>query len=157
MNRIPRNEAKIVLLQARTCARLTGSASIEAEHLLLALASRPGTEAYAILRNAGLDADSVVEALAVEQAASLAAVGVTSLSAPPPSYVPVAHDVGESTRLALTRGAAAAKARKDRRMRSGHLLIGVLSAAVGRVPRALAYAGIDKGRLLAETHAALDN
>ena len=122
MNRIPRNEAKIVLLQARTCARLTGSASIEAEHLLLALASRPGTEAYAILRNAGLDADSVVEALAVEQAASLAAVGVTSLSAPPPSYVPVAHDVGESTRLALTRGAAAAKARKDRRMRSGHLL-----------------------------------
>ena len=156
MRGIPRSEAKLALLQAGTCARLAGSETIEAEHLLLALASHPGTVAFAILHHAGLDADSVIDALAVEQAASLAAVGVTALSAPPPTNAPDAHDVGESTRLALTRGAAAARARKDRRMRSAHLLIGVLSADVGRVPRALAYAGIDKGRLLAETHAALD-
>ena len=156
MSRLPRSEAKLALLHAGTCARLAGSETIEAEHLLLALASHPGTVAYAILSHAGLDADSVVDALAVEQAASLAAVGVTALSPPPPAYVPDARAVGESTRLALTRGVAAAKARKDRRMRSAHLLIGVLSADVGRVPRALAHAGIDKGRLLAETHAALD-
>jgi ATP-dependent Clp protease ATP-binding subunit ClpA len=156
MRRTPRSEVKVVLLQAMTCARLAGSETVEAEHVLLALASHPGTVAHVVLTHARLDADGVTNALAIEQAASLAAVGVTGLAAPVPAYVPDARQLGESTRLAITRAAAAAKARKERRLRSAHLLIGVLSADVGRVPRALAYAGIDRGRLLAEAHAALD-
>ncbi len=157
MRRTPRNEVKAVLQHAATCARLAGSETVEAEHLLLALASLPGTVANVVLAQVGLDVDGVSSALAIEQAASLAPVGVTALQAPGPVYLPDARRIGESTRLAMTRGAAAAKARKERRILSAHLLIGVLSADVGRVPRALAYAGIDRGRLLAEAHTALDS
>jgi ATP-dependent Clp protease ATP-binding subunit ClpA len=157
MRRNPRSDVKATVKQAIACARLAGSETVEAEHFLLALAGKPGTIAYAVLSEAGLDAQRISDALAVEQAASLAAVGVTALTSPLPTYLPEARQMGQSSRLALTRAAAAAKARKDRRMRSTHLLIGVLSADVGRVPRALAHAGVDRGRMLAECHAALDH
>jgi ATP-dependent Clp protease ATP-binding subunit ClpA len=155
--RIPHNETRRVLLAARGIARNAGVESIEAEHLLIALACVPHTVASVVLNNAGLDADRIADALALEQMSSLSTVGVTSIPQPPPVPVPDVKTVGQSTRLAMHRGMVAARARRERRMRAAHLLIGVLSADVGRVPRALAAAGIDRGALLAETHGALDN
>ena len=157
MRRNPRSDARATLKQASTCARLAGSETVEAEHILLALSGHRGTVAYAVLSEAGLNAERISEALAVEQAASLASVGVTALTPPMATYLPESRQLGESARLAITRGAAAARARRERRMSSTHLLIGVLAADVGRVPRALAHVGVDRGRLLAECHAALDS
>ena len=153
----PHSDVKATMKRAIECARLAGSETVEAEHVLLALAASPGTVAHVVLLHAGLDPARIVEALAVEQAASLAAVGITALTPPAPTYLPDARQLGASGRLALSRGAAVAKARKSRRMRSTHLLMGVLSADVGRVPRALAYVGIDRARLLDQCHDALDS
>jgi hypothetical protein len=50
----------------------------------------------------------------------------------------------------------AAVARSDRRLAGGHILLGVLAAEAGTVPRALALAGVDRDDLRARTQAALD-
>ena len=157
IRRSPRSDVRATLKQAITRARFAGSETVEAERILLALSGNRGTVAHAVLSEAGLDDERISAALAVEQAVSLAAVGVTALTTPTPNYLPDSQEVGESARLAITRGAAAERARKDRRIRSTHLLIGVLSADVGWVPRALAHVGVDRGRLFAECHTALDN
>ncbi|MCU1677028.1 MAG: beta-lactamase [Frankiales bacterium] len=157
MRRTARSEFRRVMSRARTCARLAGSDTIEAEHLLLALAGEGSTVAYAVLSHSGLDQHRIADALAVEQAESLAAVGITALPPPPPVFVTDVNQLGESAKLAIVRGATAGKLRKERPIRAAHLLIGLLSADVGRVPRALAVAGIDRQLLLAETQTALDS
>ena len=49
----------------------------------------------------------------------------------------------------------AAVARSDKRIAGGHLLLGVLAAEAGTVPRALAIAGIDRQELRARAAAGL--
>ena len=44
----------------------------------------------------------------------------------------------------------------QRQIRPGHLLLGVLAAQAGTVPRALALAGVDSGDLAARARQALD-
>jgi hypothetical protein len=53
---------------------------------------------------------------------------------------------GDSVRLALERGVNSAA---DRAPQPAHLLIGILRAEVGTVPRALAMAGVDRADLIA--------
>ena len=45
--------------------------------------------------------------------------------------------------------------RSDRRLEAAHLLVGVLDARVGTVPRALALAGVDRDGLTGRAEAAL--
>jgi Clp amino terminal domain, pathogenicity island component len=63
--------------------------------------------------------------------------------------------VGASAKLALERGVAAAARKKD--LRPTHLLLGILEARVGTLPRALALAGIDQADLTVRIRQALTN
>ncbi len=131
-----------VLGRAAEEARAEGSATVEAYHLLLALADGHDP----VLAGAGLDRAAVRSALDRESARSRAAAGVTAaadLRASPPAGSP---GLGPTARAALERGFAKASRKKD--IRPGHVLLGVLLADVGTVPRALALAGVDRQALI---------
>lgn len=131
-------DARAVVEAAVVEARDAGSATVEAEHLLLALA-RSG---HAKLAAHGVDAAVIEDALAAEQTASLSAVGVRwNLEARPPATGQPRF--AASAKLALQRALPAAVERGERRLTSDHVLAGVLTAEVGTVPRALAIAGIE--------------
>jgi ATP-dependent Clp protease ATP-binding subunit ClpA len=133
-----------------------GSATIEAHHLLLAVAAQEGTTAHRVLTAAGLDERAIRAALDRELEHSLSVVGVSraAFDLPEPSGDPGGSArIGASARLALERGVAAAARRKD--LRSAHLLLGILEAGAGTVPRALALAGVDRADLTARVREAL--
>ena len=141
-------DARAVVKAAEAQAAQLGSPTIEAEHLLLALADREAV--------IGLDRDEVLAALEAERDRSLAAVGIaTSDFGLPPAAV-TRPRFAASSKLALERALRAAVARSDRRLAGGHILLGVLAAEAGTVPRALALAGVDRDDLRARTQAALD-
>ncbi|MEV4184381.1 Clp protease N-terminal domain-containing protein [Streptosporangium canum] len=136
-------------------AREDGSAATEAHHLLLALAAHEGTAAYHVLTTVGFGRQAIREALDREFEHSLDAVGVslTAFDLPKPSPAPEPPKMGASARLALERGFAASTGKKD--LRPAHLLLGVLGAEIGAVPRALALAGVDRVDLMARTRQTL--
>jgi ATP-dependent Clp protease ATP-binding subunit ClpA len=140
--------ARAATTDATTIARELGSPVVEAEHLLLA-ASRADDPAGAALRSVGLDYEGLSAALAEETQRSLAAVGV---SVEPLAFAPFVASprFGTSAKLALERSLQAALAKDvfgERRQRNGillaHVVLGVLRAKRGTVPRALAGASID--------------
>jgi D-alanyl-D-alanine carboxypeptidase len=143
--------ARAVVKGAEQEAIDRGSPTIEAEHMLLALARRDAT-----LAAAGLDHEGVLQALAAERERSLAAVGVAAsdFDIPP---APAVHKprFAASAKTALERSVRAALERGDRRIEGGHLLLGLLDAEAGTVPRALAQAGVDRGELSAAVSAAM--
>jgi hypothetical protein len=57
--------------------------------------------------------------------------------------------------MALRRAAITAKDRGDRQLTPTHILIGVLRAREGTVPRALAASGVDPAELAARAEATL--
>ncbi len=131
----------------------------EAEHLLLALSAEALSPAGRLLAEVGLDHAGVTQALLVERERSLqvagvdpsAAAGLTATRLPPsrPRW-------GASIREAILRSAKVARTsgRRERRLwRQTDLLLGLLSLDIGTVPRALAYAGIDKEALAARARA----
>jgi ATP-dependent Clp protease ATP-binding subunit ClpA len=140
-----------VLTRAEHEARDDGSKTIEAQHLLLAIAG----EGAPPLAEAGLDAKTLRGALAREFEHSLSAVGVSAASydLPAPSTGPTHPKMGASAKLAMERGVVAAGKKKD--LRPAHLLLGVLRAEVGTVPRALALAGVDQAALVADVERSL--
>ncbi|MFG1703611.1 Clp protease N-terminal domain-containing protein [Nonomuraea sp. M3C6] len=129
-------------------ARQDGSAVVEAHHLLLAIAAYEGTAPHEVLISAGLGRQAIRDALDREFEHSLSAAGVSlaAFDLPRPSGDPKsAKNIGASARLAFERGIACATRKKD--LRPAHLLIGILEAQVGTVPRALALAGVDRAAL----------
>jgi D-alanyl-D-alanine carboxypeptidase len=146
--------AASILRRAREEATAVGSASVEAEHVLLAIAAHKGTEAQRILATAGLDHAAILEALDREFEESLAGAGV-SLSAfglPPASRREGAPRWGTSFKLAVQR---APRSGPGERLDATRLLLGILRAQVGIVPRALSLAGVDRAGLAARTEQAL--
>lgn len=146
-----------VVADGRAIAASQGSPTLEAEHLLLAAVRRPATAAQHALVTAGLDEDSLHDALEAEFEGSLAAVGVSlrefDLAAGiDPSRTP---RWGTSATLALKRGAKIADVRRDRSFTPGHIVLGILRAPAGTVPRALDRAGIDRVQLSTGVEAAL--
>jgi ATP-dependent Clp protease ATP-binding subunit ClpA len=134
-----------VLVAAEAEARAEGSAVIEAHHLLLAIAARDGSP---VLASAGLDYAAIRGALDREFARSLAAAGVR-VDGGLPLATPLAEgspQLGATAKAALERGFAAAPRKRD--WRPGHVLLGVLLATVGTVPRALELAGADRDGLV---------
>lgn len=144
-------DARAVVKAAETQAAHLGSPTIEAEHLLLALADRE-----AALAAVGLDRDGVLEALEAERDRSLAAVGIVASDFELPPAPVRRPRFAASSKLALERALRAAVARSDKRLVSGHILLGVLAAEAGTVPRALALAGVDRDDLRARAQTALD-
>ncbi|GAA1914279.1 Clp protease N-terminal domain-containing protein [Streptantibioticus ferralitis] len=135
-----------VIVRAMDEAQDDGSATIDAHHLLLSLAADQGSTAQQVLTSAGLDRATVREALDREFEHSLSMVGVSpaAYGLPGPSHASQQPKMGASARLALERSFACAR-KKD--LRSAHLLLGILQAQFGTVPRALALAGIDQAEL----------
>ncbi|WP_328991053.1 Clp protease N-terminal domain-containing protein [Kribbella sp. NBC_01245] len=148
---------KILVDHAREEARIDGSATIEAEHLLLALATRDGTSAQRVLVEAGLDREAIRLALQREWQESLAAAGVNvdvsalPISSPDPKRKP---GIGATARLALERSIREQTGGTVRRIGPSHMLAGLLATDRGRVARALALADIDREHLLAQAIAA---
>jgi ATP-dependent Clp protease ATP-binding subunit ClpA len=139
-------------------ARKDGSATIEAHHLLLAVAAQEGTTAHQVLASVGLDQQAIRDALDREFEHSLRGVGVSlaAFDLPKPRSDPErSARIGASAKLALERGVAAAARKKD--LQSAHLLLGILEASAGIVPRALALVGVDRVDLTARVRQALTN
>ncbi len=123
--------ARAAVTRAEEEARLSGSRTIEAEHLLLATSGA-----------VGLDRTAVEAALAAEWRASLDTVGVDRAIPPPVRYAGRMR-FGASAKLALER----AVTRADGRIGMRDVALGVLSAELGTVPRALKRADVDTSHL----------
>jgi D-alanyl-D-alanine carboxypeptidase len=138
-----------VITRAEHEANEDGSPTVEASHLLLAVAGEPDPGVQELLTSAGLGQDAIRDALAREFEHSLSVVGVVSSAyeLPKPSRLPTHPGMGTSAKLALERGFASVPRKKD--LRPAHLLLGILSAQAGTVPRALAMAGVDHEELTA--------
>ena len=148
-------DARTVVKAAETQARGLGSQTIEAEHLLLALADHePPVPALA---DAGLDHDAVLAALDAERERSLMAVGISAGDFDlPPAPVTRHPRLAASARTTLERSVRISAGRSDRRIEAGHILLGLLQAEAGTVPRALAAAQVDVDDLRARAAASLD-
>jgi D-alanyl-D-alanine carboxypeptidase len=136
-------------------ARADGSPTVEAAHLLLAVVDEPDPGTGPVLAAAGLDRAAVRAALEREFEHSLSVVGVSRAAHPLPraSGRPTHPGMGTSAKLALERGFAAAPRKAD--LRPTHLLLGLLLAEVGTVPRALGLAGVDRAALVADVRRVL--
>jgi len=151
IERFTRDVRATVVRAAHEEAREAGAASVEAEHLLLALAADGGTPSGRLLADAGLDRDGLRQALEREAERSLAAVGVAvaDFALPPtPPRLRRGPRLAASAKRALERAVRTAVARGERRISPPHLLVGILRADIGTVPRALAAAEVDRVALL---------
>ncbi|WP_214410642.1 Clp protease N-terminal domain-containing protein [Sphaerisporangium fuscum] len=147
-----------VIMEGAVEARRQGSDAVEAQHLLLAVAAQQGTVPQRILASAGLDQEGVRAALEREIDHSLSAVGVSRAAFGPPRpsmTLKRSPTMGATGKLALERAFASVSRKKD--LRPAHVLLGILQAEVGTVPRALALAGVDRTDLLTRVRTAIES
>jgi ATP-dependent Clp protease ATP-binding subunit ClpA len=140
-------DARRVAVEANSIAAGLGSPSVEAEHLLVSLAAGNDPAGHA-LREVGLDPDEVREAIRRDFERVLGRVGIDAagmdLSANCRRTTP---RWGASAKQGLERALEEAKRRGERRIRSEHILLGLLRAEHGAVPRILEGEGIDRDEL----------
>jgi ATP-dependent Clp protease ATP-binding subunit ClpA len=150
-------EARAAVEDAETEARDLGSPTIEPEHLLLALTRQaPDTAVARALSEAGLDHDRVEQALADERERSLAAVGISIGDFDLPAARPATKPrLAAGAKSALEHALRISLERADRRIDGGHVLLALLRAEAGTVPRALSEAGVDRDELRQLTAAAM--
>ena len=145
---------RTILEQAGREAQGDGS-TVEAQHVLLAMASESQTESRELLESLGLDRRAIRAALDVEYKSALSAAGV-SVAAPErrrdESTTHPALPLGPSVQHALERGLGATRDAPC----PAHVLLGILQADVGTVPRALALAGFDRAALIARVRQSLE-
>lgn len=143
---------RVSLARARVEAKQAGSRALEAEHLILALAAERDSAPAKLLAEAGLDYEKLMDAFREERRQSLAYAGVEL------AFPPVADSRGtplwaSSAKEALMRGHTVATHARRGRLNGVDLLVGILQAGLGTVPRALALAGIDREALIARATA----
>jgi ATP-dependent Clp protease ATP-binding subunit ClpA len=139
------------LRHARELASDLSSRTIEAEHLLVVLADPSAGSTGKVLQEAGLDRSRIEAALREENRLSLAVAGVEPLtdeqaSATRHTRTPV---WGASAKAGLVRGHHISKEAGRVRETTADLLVGILQAELGTVPRLLAIAGTDRTELIA--------
>jgi ATP-dependent Clp protease ATP-binding subunit ClpA len=140
-------DARVVALEANSVAAGLGSSSVEAEHLLVSLASTDHP-AGAALREVGLEPQEVRDAIQRDFERSLACVGIDASGADVPANCRRTKPRwGASAKQALERAVKEAKRRGDRHIGCEHILLGLLRAERGTVPRLLAAEGIDRDEL----------
>lgn len=156
--RLDRDARRAVLYDASEEARQMASPTTQSEHILLALAVNAESPCGTLLGQHGLDYESVLEALDRETEQALAAVGLVVAGFHPAhaSPRPGAPRLAASAKSVLLQAAALAKARRDRHITEAHLLVGVLRAEIGTVPRALAAAHVDRVKLLSSAIGLVD-
>jgi ATP-dependent Clp protease ATP-binding subunit ClpA len=140
-------DARRVALEATSVAAGLGSPSVEAEHLLVSLASAPD-RAGAALRDVGLDSAELRDAIQRDFERVLGRVGIDA------SGMDISANCrrtkpgwGTSAKQGLARALEEAKRRGDRHIGCEHILLGLLRAEHGTVPRLLAAEGIDRDEL----------
>jgi D-alanyl-D-alanine carboxypeptidase len=146
------------IMLARDEAMATGSRTVEAEHILLALSRQVGTDAQEILESAGLDHAAILDAIEREFEQSLSAVGVSpgvSDLAPRTIKADLKPRFGQSAKMALARACDLVPKRVSPPLEPIHLLLGVLYAKAGTVPRILAISGVDVDELTGKAESAL--
>jgi ATP-dependent Clp protease ATP-binding subunit ClpA len=159
LERLDSDTRTVVVEAAREEAQALGSATIEAEHLLLALAGDEDSPTGRLLADAGLGRIGLLAALERESERSLAAVGVDIRDYPQrstPTSPRLRPRLAASSKRALEWALRTAVARNDRRIRSPHILLGILRADIGTVPRAFALADTDRAELATRTEQLLD-
>jgi ATP-dependent Clp protease ATP-binding subunit ClpA len=147
---------RTVVNAAEVEARASGTSTVEAEHVLLAVSALEG-EAQRLLASAGLDHHAIKLALKREVHQSLSAAGITI---DPDHFALATIDPSRHLRLGASAKTAIERAVKAssgaRQIQPCHLLIGVLGAQAGTVPRMLALAGVDQGTLTERVRSATD-
>jgi hypothetical protein len=133
-------------------ARRDGAKFIEAEHMLLALASNADSDAGRLLIEAGLDHARLAAALREEHRRTLAFAGMSAPDKGPAETTELdgAPSLGTSAKMAVRRALIGSRHERRRRgrLRGIDLLAGILEADFGTVPRALAIAGVDRDALV---------
>jgi len=148
----------ILVRGAREVARRDGSRTVEAEHVLVALAAMEGNPAARLLADAGLTEDAIRAALDREWEQSLAVAGIAVRIGLLPQATPDHSrdpQIGESVRLLLKRALDADPKVGGTRFGSVRILVGILDTERGRVARALQAAGVDRAALRARAAEAL--
>lgn len=148
----------LLVRDAREEARRDGSRTIEAEHVLLALAATETTPAARMLAEAGLSEDAIRTALNREWEHSLAVAGIAiKIGLLPSATADQRRDphIGESTKLLLKRAMDAPPKIGTGRIGPTRILVGLLDTDRGRVARALEVAGVDRTALRAKAAEAL--
>jgi D-alanyl-D-alanine carboxypeptidase len=149
--------ARAVAAAAEREASAIGAAVVGAEHLLLALARDAESQAGVVLSEMGLTPEFLRDGLEAEWERSLAAAGlrVRLADVPVPAHPPRPRWAA-SGKLALRRAVEIAIVRYERPVDGAHLLLGVLAAEHGTVPRLLECAGADREALRSAVLGALD-
>jgi ATP-dependent Clp protease ATP-binding subunit ClpA len=140
-------DARYAALEATSVAAGLGSSSVEAEHLLIAIASGNSKAAHA-LKDVGLEPQELRDALVRDFERVLGTVGIDATGVDldancrrtKPSW-------GTSAKLGLERAVKEAKRSRDTKIGTEHILRGLLAAEHGTVPRILAAEGIDRDEL----------
>jgi ATP-dependent Clp protease ATP-binding subunit ClpA len=148
----------LLVREARDEARRDGSRTIEAEHVLLALAAG-SSPAARMLADAGLTDEAIRAALEREWEHSLSVAGIAVQVDQLPQATPDhgrTPQIGESTKLLLKRAMdAPPKLGGGSRIGSVRVLLGILDSERSRVARALQAAGVDRTALRARAAEAL--
>ena len=140
-------DAKYAALEATSVAAGLGSSSVEAEHLLISIASGNSPAGHA-LKNVGLEPHELRDALQRDFERVLNNVGIDASGVDLPANCRrTKPSWGTSAKQGLERALAEAKRRGDRKVGCEHLLRGLLAAEHGTVPRILAAEGIDRDDL----------
>jgi ATP-dependent Clp protease ATP-binding subunit ClpA len=141
------SDARYAALEATSVAAGLGSNSVEAEHLLISIASGNSSAAHA-LKDVGLEPQELRDAIVRDFERTLANVGVDISGVDLPANCRRTKPTwGTSAKQGLERAAVEAKRRGDKRIGCAHLLRGLLAAEHGAVPRILAAEGIDPDEL----------
>jgi len=140
-------DARRVAVEANSVAAGLGSASVEAEPLLVSLAAGQD-RAGSALREVGLDPEELREAIHRDFERVLGRVGIDAagfdLSASCRRTTP---RWGASAKQGLERALQEAKRRGERHIGPEHILLGLLRAEHGAVPRILEGEGIHRDEL----------
>lgn len=152
---VPREKALLVVRQFVVEAKQDAAKFIEAEHMLLTLATDQESDACRLLNEAGLAYQELLSALHEERRRTLAFAGVEPLDERQTAATELDRPLtlGTSAKVAIKRAMIASRDGRPHRphIHSTHLLLGILQAELGTVPRTLAIAGIDRARLMART------
>jgi ATP-dependent Clp protease ATP-binding subunit ClpA len=140
-------EARYATLEATSVAAGLGSNSVEAEHLLISIASGNSKAAHA-LKDVGLEPQELRDAIVRDFERTLANVGVDISGVDLPANCRRSKPSwGTSAKQGLERAVAEAKRRGDKKIGCEHILRGLLAAEHGTVPRILAAEGISRDEL----------
>ena len=145
-----------LVLQFEAEAKRDRAKFIEAEHMLLALASDSDSDAARVLNESGLDHERLASALDEEHRRTLSFAGIEApdRKLAEATELDSALSFGTSAKAAIRRALIGSRHdRRRARLRSIDLLAGILQAELGTVPRALAIAGIDRAAVVARARA----